>query len=800
MRFVLLLWLAWAPSVLALSCAAGVPVSEIALLAQNTAPPSEGLRLPLRIDPRLSLEPPTGQATPSYLSGRQLQGQFDDTIRLIGNAEVRQLGLSLKADRIDLDLVQNQLSAAGGVQLFREGEFYRGPRLTLKLGTQQGQFQNVQYEFAAMNARGYAERVDFVKPKEIALTEVSYTTCPVNRPAWEFRSRTMRVDQIREIVDTESTFLYWSDVPLLSLGDFSFPTSDRRKTGFLSPSYGYTSRLGLDLNTPFYWNMAPNRDLTLYPRLLGRRGVMLGAEARYLTRSDSGVLGLEYLPDDRVTELDRHLVSLTHNSMLTPRVAMSVRGSRVSDDDYFADFGGSLLAASQRVLPATVSFSSGLGGWSGSASVQRYQVLQDLASPIIAPYSWMPRLLLNRSERATNVAQGLPAVDLQATVEATRFDHPTLTRGSRFVTAASLSMPFDLGYFGLTPKIGVHATYYSHDQSGSLTDTRRKYFQSAAISAANLGSFANNVDPTTESYSRVLPTFSLDTNTVLERDARWGGREATQTIEPRLLYTYTPYKDQSRLPVFDSARPSVSLAQILSDQTFTGQDRIADQNHITTAITSRMLDAQTGQELARASVAQRFYIDAQLVTLPGEPVRTDQESDLFAEGGFSFSESWRFDAIGQYAAQLGRWQASSANLRYDPRPGYSASLAYRFTRKTLDIIDLAFQLPLSQNWYAVGRYNYSLQKEPNLVTGAQRGLVESLAGLEYDGGCWVARAVLQRFATGADQANNAVFFQIELNGIARVGTDPLDALRRSIPNYRMINRLSPMPAKFDNFQ
>jgi LPS-assembly protein len=441
-----------------------------------------------------------------------------------------------------------------------------------------------------------------------------------------------------------------------------------------------------------------------------------------------------------------------------------------------------------------------VGGWSGSASVQRYQVLQDLASPIIAPYSWMPRLLLNRSQRATNLAEGLPAVDVQATVEATRFDHPTLTRGSRFVTAASLSMPFDLGYFGLTPKIGVHATYYSHDQSGSLNDTRRKFFQSAGISAANLGSFANNVDPATESYSRVLPTFSLDTNTVLERDARWGGREATQTIEPRFLYTYTPYKDQSRLPVFDSARPSVSLAQILSDQTFTGQDRIADQNHITTAITSRMLDAQTGQELARASVAQRFYIDAQLVTLPGEPVRTDQESDLFAEGGFSFSQYWRFDAIGQYAAQLGRWQASSANLRYDPRPGYSASLAYRFTRKTLDIIDLAFQLPLSQNWYAVGRYNYSLQKEPNLVTGAQRGLVESLAGLEYDGGCWVARAVLQRFATGADQANNAVFFQIELNGIARVGTDPLDALRRSIPNYRMINRLSPMPAKFDNFQ
>jgi LPS-assembly protein len=367
------------------------------------------------------------------------------------------------------------------------------------------------------------------------------------------------------------------------------------------------------------------------------------------------------------------------------------------------------------------------------------------------------------------------------------------------VAASSLAAPFDLGYFGVTPKLGLHATHYSHDEAGSLARTRSAFFDNAPLSAASLGSLANNVDPAVGSYSRVLPTFSVDVNTVLERGATWGDRSATQTVEPRVLYTYTPYQDQSRLPVFDSARPSVSLAQILSDQVFTGHDRIADQNHITTAVTSRMLDTRTGQELARASVAQRFYINDQLVTLPGEPVRTEQESDLFAEGGFSFYQHWRFDAIGQYAAQLRQWQASAVSLRADPRPGYSAALAYRFTRNALDVIDLAFQLPVARNWYAVGRYNYSFQKEP-AATGAQRGLVEALAGLEYDGGCWVVRSVLQRFATGANQANNAVFFQIELNGIARVGTDPLDALRRSIPNYRLINRLTPMPAKFDNFQ
>lgn len=800
MRLALALCLGWVPSVWAASCPISALPSEVALLAEATKPrASQGLRLPLRIDPRLRLEPPAGRPTPSYLSSRSLLGELDDAIALIGDAEVRQLGLSLKADRIDLDLVQNQLTAQGGVQLFRQGELYRGPKLTLKLGTQQGRFDQVDYAFAAMNARGYAEQIDFVQPKEITLMGVSYTTCPVDRPAWEFRSRMMYVDQVREVVDTESTVMYWGDLPLVSLGNFSFPSSDRRKTGFLSPSYGYTSRLGLELSTPFYWNVAPNRDFTLYPKILSRRGVMLGVETRYLAASHAGAVGLEYLPHDRIAKRDRHLLNLGHTHRLAADRMLSVSVTRVSDDDYFADFGGSLLAASQRLLPGTVALSAGMAGWSASATVQRYQVLQDRAAPLVAPYSWMPRLLLSRSARAMRVSDRLPAVDLQAMVDATRFEHPTLAQGTRFVAATSISMPLDIGYFGVTPKLGLHATHYSHDRAGSLAQTRSTYFGNAPLVAANLGSLANNVNPEIESYSRVLPTFSLDVNTVLERQVQWGGQDATQTIEPRVIYTFTPYKDQSKFPVFDSSRPSVSLAQILSDQVFTGQDRVADQSHITTAVTSRMLDLQTGQELARASVAQRFYISDQLVTLPGEPVRTEQESDIFAEGGFSFYDYWRFDAIGQYAAELSRWQASSVSLRADPRPGYSVTLAYRYNRNSLDVVDLAFQVPLARNWYAVGRYNYSFQKDPT-VPGAQRGLVEALAGLEYDGGCWVARTVLQRFATGADRFNNAIFLQLELNGIARVGTDPLDALRKSIPNYRMINRLSPMPAKFDNFQ
>lgn len=67
-------------------------------------------------------------------------------------------------------------------------------------------------------------------------------------------------------------------------------------------------------------------------------------------------------------------------------------------------------------------------------------------------------------------------------------------------------------------------------------------------------------------------------------------------------------------------------------------------------------------------------------------------------------------------------------------------------------------------------------------------MIESVAGLEFDGGCWVGRVVLQRLATQTQNSNTALFFQLELNGFTKVGSNPLDILRRSVPGYGIINQ------------
>jgi LPS-assembly protein len=608
----------------------------------------------------------------------------------------------------------------------------------------------------------------------------------------------MLVDQIREVADAEGAVLTWGGVPLVNMGDISFAISDRRRTGLLPPSYSYTSRLGLELTVPFYWNIAPNRDMTLYPKLVPRRGVQIGSEFRYLTAQHLGVIGLESLPHDRVAGRSRSLGSLEHTSRIAPNLTIGLQVTRVSDDDYFSDFGGSLLSASQRTLPATVTLQTNQLGWTVTAAAQEFQLLQDQAAPVLVPYSWMPKLAASRSERASRVGgtSGL-LMDWSGLAEAAAFRHPTLAEGNRFVLAGTVSTPIGLSIADVIPKIGFHATRYIQSDSGSSLSTARKY----AVQPENLGVYRYNVDGRSKSYSRFVPTASVTTRMTLERDATWGEARFMQTLEPTLFYVYTPYRDQSRLPVFDSGNVGVNLSQLLSETAFTGHDRVADQHHVTLAMTSRYLEPASREEIFRASLAQRFYLDFQRVVLPpAEEARTDKESDIFLETAAKLSRSWRFDVLGQYTQKLSRWQGASASTTYEPKLGNSVSLSYRFTRDTINTVDLSFQTPLVKDWYAVGRYNYSIQKRRSTDSTQQPGLIEALAGVEYDGGCWVARAVMQRFVTSAQKRNNAIFLQVELNGIARVGTNPLAALKNSIPRYRMINQLTPLPAKFDNFQ
>lgn len=750
--------------------------------------------LGLKFDPILNLEPAASGDTPVYIFGRDIAGQTDDWVQAKVDAEFRKLGLFIKADDIRHDLVQDQLFAEGQVKLFREGEFYEGPKLQLKLGTTQGYFNEVSYQLTSTGGRGNAKQAEFVQPLETKLTQATYTTCPRDRPAWELRMDEMLVDQIREVGVTKSSTLYWGGVPIVPFGDASFSIGDRRKTGFLPPSYRTSTKLGFEIEAPFYWNLAPHHDLTLYPRLITKRGTQLGTEFRFLEANSMGTIAYEVLPNDRETKTNRQFGSITTTYRPVKDVALGLNIQRASDDTYFSDLGNSLLSSAQRLLPGTLTLTTASRGWNFQAELQEYQLLQDTASPLIKPYSYAPRLAASKAHRAVPGRDAMP-LDWNVSTELTSYQHPTLAEGERAVASGSVALRhFQQGFY-ITPKVALHATHYEHRKNGSSSQTQDKYLTDPSGTI-----YANNVGTTTASYTRVLPTFSTEVSTILDRSVAVGSLGLEQTLEPKISYIYTPYKDQSKYPVFDTGSPSLNFAQIFSESAFNGQDRVADLNQVTVGVTTRFIEERTGAERFRAAVGQRFYLDDQRVTLPGGTVRTDRKSDLLGQITARPIKDWVTDAQAQYTPSTSRWQSVSFVNRYNPKPASTVSAAYRFVRDSSNTIDLAFQWPVAKYWYAVGRYQYALRNLGGTTENQNPGVVEALAGFEYDGGCWVGRVVVQQYAASGAEKNTAIFFQLELNGMARVGTNPLGALTRNIPNYQMINQITPLPSKFDNFQ
>ena len=286
--------------------------------------------------------------------------------------------------------------------------------------------------------------------------------------------------------------------------------------------------------------------------------------------------------------------------------------------------------------------------------------------------------------------------------------------------------------------------------------------------------------------SRTLPIVSLDSSVIFERESNWLDRDYIQTLEPRLYYLNIPYKDQSRIPVFDSGLTDFNFAQMFAENRYSGFDRINDANQLTAALTTRLLDANTGVERFKAMLGQRYYFKQQRVTLPTESVRSTDFSNLVAAvNGLVLPKTYA-DAAWEYNYNKGINERFSLGMRFQPELGKVLSASYRYTRDPLtaisqvDQFDLAGQWPLSANWYAVGRYNYSLR---------DKQLLEAIGGLEYNAGCWATRAVVQRLEAVSGTPNTTFFLQLELNDFGSVGSNPIQLLRRSIPGYGKTNEL-----------
>jgi LPS-assembly protein len=350
-----------------------------------------------------------------------------------------------------------------------------------------------------------------------------------------------------------------------------------------------------------------------------------------------------------------------------------------------------------------------------------------------------------------NAQQSYSDANLAFVGEFVDFAHPVAENAQRLMLNPSVSYPLihDPAFY-ITPKIALHSTHY-------------------AMGANNARAYS--------SASRTLPILSVDSGVAFERDWNLFGGDYVHTLEPRAFYVYVPYQDQSLLPNFDSAQASFNFTQMFAENRFFGNDRVGDANHMTLALTSRLLEQENGMERLKVMVGERFSFKTPKVNLV-TPATTTSKSDILLAASGRIANTWSFDSELQYDPNQAHSQRYNIAARYRPELGKSLDLGYRFQRNTLRQVDLAGQWPLSSRWRAVGRLNYSLQDGKTL---------ESVAGLEYNQSCWTLRFVAQRFTVAAQDANTGLFLQLELNDFVSVGVEPIGVLRQSVPGYTKLN-------------
>ncbi|MEY4749106.1 MAG: hypothetical protein RIQ60_1320 [Pseudomonadota bacterium] len=744
----------------------------------------------------------------------RLSGRSGEKLSASGQVRLQSQRMTLQADSVDYSLDSHLARARGSVRLRRGDDVYSGAELEIDTESLKGHFIAPRFTLSRNGGQGRAQRADFLGDNRLEISGARYSTCPApdgDTPAWELSARFMRLDMDNNDGYAEGAVLRFLDLPILALPVLSFPVTDARKSGWLPPMMNLSSKAGFEFGLPYYWNIAPQVDATLIPTYSARQGSGVDGELRYLLPTLRGDLRLVDLPYDQDSDRTRWAARTRLSGTIGPDWGLDLDALRTSDANYWRDG----LRGADSLTPRLLSSSARLSqtrswhDWGGDidrtvyVAVQRWQTQQasDASAAFTPPFQRAPQVGV-----LWNGDIGRAQLELQT--EYNRFTNTDASQvgGERVHALGSLGWRFGDGAHQITPRVSFNAAAYRLDQTQA---NGNRHLQ------------------------RGVPSVSLDSRWSLEREADWGRQGLRQTLEPRLFYLHTPWRDQSDLPNFDSAPLDFNATTMFENNSFSGVDRVADAHLVTAGLTSRLIDGGSGAELAQVGVAQRFLLSEQRITPDGQAL-SRRASDVFLVGSSSAVDHWGVESALQYNPDTRRMVRSIGSLRYTPEPLHSLSATYRYQRDVSEQLALGWQWPLYRTTaprraataaspgprsdlvgtgrdaadmspaaravreatdaaagaarlssgasctgtlYGVGRLDYSLRDSR---------LSSAIVGLEYDAGCWVSRVVAERTSTGINTATTRWMLQLELVGLSRLGSNPLSVLKDNIPGYTLL--------------
>ncbi len=631
----------------------------------------------------------------------------------------------LETEGASWDRASGRIVAVDGVRFIQPGLQVDARKLEFRPAEGEAELSGSHYILTGRPAQGGADRIRIRDTGRIAMDGVTYTTCPGDDPDWLLRIDRLRLYTDREVGEADGVTLRFMDAPIFYWPYLSFPLSDRRKSGFLVPEFGQSTRNGFEVRQPYYFNLAPNYDYLLTPAWMTKRSLQLGNEFRYLGEHSRGTVNLDYLPRDEATPDNdyRAWFNLAHVTRLDNGWRFTAAIEDVSDTDYFQDLGNSPAVTSrthtERLLQADYTGEV----WRVTARVQNWRTL-DLEIPEDErPYARLPQV-----SAAALWRDGPLGLDWRLRTEAGSFSRDVGPEGGRVMMEPGISLPLEAQGFFLTPSASMRAVQYR------LTDLNPGQERSPAYAA---------------------PILSVDSGLVMQRRSR-GGRFA-QTLEPRALYAYIPFRDQDDLPLFDSGRPDFNYVQLFRPNRYLGLDRLGDTNQLSLGMTSRLIDEGSGQEFLTASIGKVWFYKDPEVTLPGETPDDADSSPIVMELGLRTIGNWNANIGYQWDNNTSETKLTEFRAQYQPAPNRVVNFSYRYRPELLE--DLAFSMgwPLSRRWSMVNAIEYSLR---------DKTAVDSLVGFQYDSCCWALRFSVNDQVSRRDGSTDTAWrLQLEFKGL-----------------------------------
>ena len=779
---------------------------------------------------RPGMNDPTSKSdAPTFIGAKASRYEQEEQVAtLAGDVVMRQGSMQIEADEASLYQAESRGELNGKVRLRDNGALIVGDHADVQLDTGAAKVDNAEYVLHKSRIRGSALYAKRAEDSIIRLKDGTYTTCEPSSNAWQLKGNNITLNPATGFGTATNVTLRVKDIPVFYTPYIYFPIDDRRQSGFLPPSFSSSTDTGFMLVTPYYFNLAPNYDATLYPRYMTKRGLLMEGEFRYLTESSEGQFGAAYLNDDnddRKRQTDytdkRYMLNWQHKGGLDSRVLTEVDYTKISDPYYFQDLESDQIGVESRdYLNQQGAVSYRGDDYTAKLNVQAYQLATVTQ---ITPYDMLPQLTLNgmlpTHPGGLNFAYNTELVRFDRDLETGKYtneDGTTADRldtnvkglaranGTRMNLAPSVSLPLNWSYGFLTPSLKYMYTQYDLDLDG----TGKTQLATAG------GKFDSSVN-------RSVPIASVDSGLYFDRNTNWFGTDYRQTLEPRAFYLYVPERNQDDIPIFDTSESTFSYSSLWRDNRFTGTDRVGDENKLSLGLTSRLIE-DNGFERQRISVGQAYYFKDRKVQLPGisedRKDATSSMSPYALEYAYRFNRDWRATADYNWDPESHSPRSGSAMMHYQPEDNpnkvVNAGFRYRNDQVRYDQYtgkwtvgggdylspgdpgyikdyykikqhDFSVIWPIVPQWNAISRWQYDYNRNRTL---------EAFGGFEYDNCCWKLRLISRYWVSNDEYTQEApqnekgdhgLFLQVVLKGLGGVvGTKVESFLDKGIQGYR----------------